>query len=145
DVVAGLEFLKEEQNTQTLSAQIPGQAAPSTVANLYRPNRYDAVPAVVPNGGYTHGETDTAAAYLFDTLKFGERFQLNGVVRIDYYDTNYDALSVNTNSPTLAVTRTQTDLGAHDTLFSWKLGGLYKPTTYSSVYASYAKSLTPPG
>ena len=30
-------------------------------------------------------------------------------------------------------------------MVSWKLGGVFKPTTESSVYASYAKSLTPPG
>jgi catecholate siderophore receptor len=30
-------------------------------------------------------------------------------------------------------------------LVSWKLGSLFKPTENSSVYASYAKSLTPPG
>ena len=144
-VVIGLELLQEEQNSNTLSAQIPGQKAPTPVANLYHPDRYEAVPAVLPNGGYSQGETDTAALYLFDTLKFGERFQINGGIRADYYDTEYKGLSVSTNSDTLAVTRTPALLGAHDTLISWKLGGLFKPTEKSSVYASYAKSLTPPG
>ncbi len=38
-----------------------------------------------------------------------------------------------------------TDLSTHDTLLSWKLGAVYKPTLNSSIYAAYAKSLTPPG
>lgn len=142
DVVAGLEFLKEQQHTKTMATQMPGQATVATSwANLYDPDRNEAMPSLMYNGGYTHGETDTAAAYLFDTLKFGERFQLNGGVRVDYYDTEYDALTLPSGSNSLV----PASFGANDTLVSWKLGGLFKPTTFSSVYASYAKSLTPPG
>jgi catecholate siderophore receptor len=142
DVVAGLEFLKEQQHTKTMATQMPGQATVATSwANLYNPDRNEAMPALMYNGGYTHGETDTAAAYLFDTLKFGERFQLNGGVRVDYYDTEYDALTLPSGSSSLV----PASFGANDTLVSWKLGGLFKPTAKSSIYASYAKSLTPPG
>jgi catecholate siderophore receptor len=142
DVVAGLEFLKEQQHTKTMTTQMPGQTTVATSwANLYDPNRNEAMPGLMYNGGYTHGETDTAAAYLFDTLKFGERFQLNGGVRVDYYDTEYDALTLPSGSSSLV----PASFGANDTLVSWKLGGLFKPTAKSSVYASYAKSLTPPG
>ncbi|RZJ21901.1 MAG: catecholate siderophore receptor Fiu [Acinetobacter sp.] len=142
DVVAGLEFLKEQLHTKTMATQMPGQATVATSwANLYDPDRNEAMPSLMYNGGYTHGETDTAAAYLFDTLKFGERFQLNGGVRVDYYDTEYDALTLPSGSSSLV----PASFVANDTLVSWKLGGLFKPTAKSSVYASYAKSLTPPG
>ena len=142
DVVAGLEFLKEQQHTKTLATQMPGQTAVATPwANLYNPDRNQVLPGLVYNGGYSNGETDTAAAYLFDTLKFGERFQLNGGVRVDYYDTEYDGLAIPRNENALVAS----SFAAHDTLVSWKLGGLFKPTPFSSVYASYAKSLTPPG
>ncbi|MDQ9020445.1 catecholate siderophore receptor Fiu [Acinetobacter sichuanensis] len=144
--VAGLELLQEQQNAKTMSAQIPGQANPVITANMYNPDRNQVLANPLYNGGYSHGETNTAAAYLFDTLKFLEgRLQLNGGVRIDYYDTDFDSLTVSTDAKTLAVTKKPTLLGAHDTLISWKLGGLFKPTEKSSIYASYAKSLTPPG
>ncbi|WP_332605308.1 catecholate siderophore receptor Fiu [Acinetobacter sp. ESBL14] len=148
DLVAGLEFLQEQQISRTLSTQAPGQIpAPSTKpANLYNPNHYDVMPKLVYTGAYTDGETNTAAAYLFDTIKLlNNRLQFNGGVRVDYYHTDYEALTVATNSSTGVVTKTPTDLKAHDTLVSWKLGSLFKPTENSSVYASYAKSLTPPG
>ena len=142
DVVAGLEFLKEQQYNKTMATQMPGQTTVTpTAASLYNPDRNQVLPSLVYTGGYTNGETDTTAAYLFDTLKFGERFQLNGGVRVDYYDTEYDALTLPSGSSSLV----PANFGAHDTLVSWKLGGLFKPTTFSSVYASYAKSLTPPG
>lgn len=142
DLVAGLELLKEQQHTKTLATQMPGETTVATPwANLYHPDRNQAMPGLMYNGGYSNGETDTAAAYLFDTLKFGERFQLNGGVRVDYYDTEYDGLAIPRNENALVAS----SFAAHDTLVSWKLGGLFKPTTFSSVYASYAKSLTPPG
>jgi catecholate siderophore receptor len=147
DLVAGLEFLQEQQISRTLSTQKPGTKAPTTpAANLYNPNHDDVMPELVYTGAYSDGETKTAAAYLFDTVKLlDNRLQFNGGVRLDYYHTDYEALAVATNATTLAITKTPTHLKAHDTLVSWKLGSLFKPTENSSLYVSYAKSLTPPG
>ncbi|HQW53942.1 MAG TPA: catecholate siderophore receptor Fiu [Acinetobacter sp.] len=143
DLVAGLEFLQEQQYTRTLATQMPGIATNTpTPANLYNPNHNDVMPKLVYTGAYSDGETNTAAAYLFDTIKLlNNRLQLNGGVRVDYYHTEYDALTLPRNATALV----PADLVAHDTLVSWKLGSLFKPTENSSVYASYAKSLTPPG
>src|SRR5690554_6967185 len=115
--------------------------ASTTEANLYNPNPNDPMADLIYNGAYSDGETQTAAAYLFDTLKFGERFQLNGGVRVDYYETDYQGFTLPRGGNALVAT----DLSTHDTLFSWKLGAVYKPTLNSSIYAAYAKSLTPPG
>ncbi|ENU29217.1 hypothetical protein F991_02944 [Acinetobacter sp. CIP-A165] len=142
DLVAGLEFLQEQQISRTLATQIPGQTTITPPpANLYNPNRHDVMPKLVYTGAYSDGETQTAAAYLFDTIKLlDNRLQFNGGVRVDYYHTTYDALSIASTG-----VETPADLKAHDTLVSWKLGSLFKPTENSSVYASYAKSFTPPG
>ena len=143
DLVAGLEFLQEQQYTRTLATQMPGIATNTpTPANLYNPNHNDVMPKLVYTGAYSDGETNTAAAYLFDTIKLlNNRLQFNGGVRADYYHTEYDGLTL----PSGATALVPADLVAHDTLVSWKLGSLFKPTENSSVYASYAKSLTPPG
>lgn len=146
DLVAGLELLKEQQYTKTMNTQTPGQKAPSTVsASLYHPDKNQVLPQLVDTGAYSDGQTDTAALYFFDTIKLHERFHVNAGIRADYYDTKYDALARTTDSTTLTITDKKTKLGANDTLFSWKLGALFKPTSFSSVYATYAKSLTPPG
>ncbi|WP_017395716.1 catecholate siderophore receptor Fiu [Acinetobacter haemolyticus] len=143
DLVAGLEFLQEQQISRTLATQMPGQATVTPPpANLYNPNHHDVMPKLVYTGAYGDGETQTAAAYLFDTVKLlDNRLQFNGGVRVDYYHTEYNALTL----PSGAKELVPVDLKAHDTLVSWKLGSLFKPTVNSSVYASYAKSLTPPG
>lgn len=146
DLVAGLEISKEEQETLTLATARKGTLTPSTApANLYRPNSNDQLPSLVGTGAYSRGETDTTAVYLFDTIKLNEQFQVNAGVRSDRYTTKSDALAVSTNQTTLVVTETPTKLEKSDTLISWNLGTVFKPTSNSSIYASYAKSLTPPG
>ena len=54
-----------------------GLGTPIPPANLYNPNRNDALPDYAPvrNGVYTRGETQTAGAYVFDTVTFAEHWQ----------------------------------------------------------------------
>ncbi len=145
-LVAGLELSKEEQNSLRLSSTPTGQATVSIPnANLYRPNPNQPLPTLVNTGAYDNGSTSTTALYIFDTIKLNEQFQINAGIRADRYKTKTDALAVSTDSKTLVVTETKTDLEKSDTLISWNLGALFKPTANSSLYASYAKSLTPPG
>ena len=100
------------------------------------------------NGVYTRGETQTVGAYIFDTLSFAERWQITGGFRLDAFDTQTDgaALSTLVTYPTLPVgTLVPTSLEADDTLFSYKIGVLYKPVPNGSIYLSTATSQQPPG
>lgn len=152
-LVTGLEFIKEEQHINTLATQAPGLKNIAIPANLYNPNRNDVFPRLTPNGAYSDGETTTIAAYVFDTVDVTDFLQLSAGIRADRYKTQFDSLTLTTNQTTggtttpnpASITRTELDLEAEDTLISWKLGALVKPTSNSSVYASFAKSLTPPG
>ncbi len=141
----GLELLSEEQFTPTrINLGTVG------TANLYNPNRNDAVVAYAPvrNGVFTKGSTTTAALYAFDTLKLNEQWQINGGVRVEHYNTETAAaaLSTATSAPTLPVGTLQGSfVEKSDNLFSWKAGALYKPTPDGSIYLAYATSQTPPG
>ncbi|HET6436241.1 MAG TPA: catecholate siderophore receptor Fiu, partial [Xanthomonadaceae bacterium] len=149
DLSAGLEFIREEIDTRGIAA-LDGTAWPA--ANLYHPD-----PAVGglrwgPNGADGEGRTDTVAAYVFDTLSLGSRWQLNGGVRFDRYDADYANLAPcgGRRGPDCAGAPEGTvlpnvDAQASDTLFNWKLGALYKPTAGTSLYANYAVSQQPPG
>lgn len=146
-VSTGLEFLSEEQTTPLRTVASLGVAAP---ANLYHPNRNDALAAYAPalGGAYSKGNTTTAAVYAFDTLKLNDQWQVNGGVRVERYNTATSsiALSTATANPTLPV---NTPLGSRfdksDNLVSWKVGALYKPKPDGSIYLAYATSETPPG
>jgi catecholate siderophore receptor len=151
----GVEFTREKQTTDgfTYSGALPA-------ANLYNPN---------PDAGQGSfkrtsndaldgsGKTDTVSAYLFDTIKFNEQWSINGGIRVDHYNTDYDcgatynttqkvwncAASVSTTTSTPAIQHLSQ--GSSGNLFNWKLAGIYKPTENSSLYALYATSQQPPG
>jgi catecholate siderophore receptor len=102
----------------------------------------------VRSGARTQGETTTAAAWLLDTVRIGERWLLGASARIDHFDTSYDAVALSTAAanPTLPVgTPVPTHVELSDSLVSGKLSLLYKPTENTSVYALWANSKQPPG
>ncbi len=138
DLVAGIELLREEQQTNSL-AVVGTQAA----ANLYQPNPHSAFNAITENGAYSIGRTDTFAAYLLNTFKVNEQLQLSAGIRSDRYITTSEGFEIPRGGT--AATGTAYDLKDADLLISWRAGALFKPTPSSSVYANYSKSLTPPG
>ncbi|MDR5878058.1 TonB-dependent siderophore receptor [Caballeronia sp. LZ032] len=83
-------------------------------------------------GAATHTQTNTASAYLFDSVKITDQWLFNAGVRFDRFD----------------VTATQQgakDLTNDSNLFSYQLGLVYKPLPSVSLYTSYGTSANPPG
>jgi len=144
-ITGGFEFIDEEQYNPTYV----GLGTPAE-ANVYNPNRNDALTDYAPvrNGVYTRGETQTAGAYLFDTMSFAEKWQFTAGFRVDTYETDFDSavLSTLVSHPTLPVgTLVPANMQVEDTLFSYKVGLLYKPVENGSIYLSHAISQQPPG
>jgi catecholate siderophore receptor len=140
-ITAGVEFINEEQEAPVYSPASLGTLVPAPV---YDPPLLDAPPNYAPvrNGGFSRGETQTFGAYIFDTLSFGEKWQLTGGVRFDNYDTDFESVTVSTTTPpVLTAAQFQVD----DTLVSYKAGVLFKPLPNGSIYLSHAVSKQPPG
>jgi catecholate siderophore receptor len=147
NLTGGVEFLDEEQFTPTYAGL---GTTPITPANVYTPNRNDTLLDYAPvrDGRFARGETRTFGVYLFDTMSFAERWQVTGGARLDSFDTDFDSvvLSTATSHPNLPVgTLVPVSMQADDTLFSYKLGVLFKPAENGSVYLSHAISQQPPG
>ena len=140
-ITTGVEFIYEEQYNPAYTAASLGTLVP---ANAYDPGLTDAPPGYLParNGAYTRGETTTVGAYLFDTLSFAEKWEVTGGFRLDSYDTDFEGVTATTANPPML---TSSRLGADDTLFSYKVGVLFKPVPNGSVYLSHANSKQPPG
>ncbi|HEV2539585.1 MAG TPA: catecholate siderophore receptor Fiu [Frateuria sp.] len=146
---AGVEF-SEEKATNVGIAPLGSSTWPA--ANLYHPDpRVDGL-RYGPSGAWSSGATDTAAAYLFDTLKFGERWQVTAGLRADRYTTRFHSVALcgARNAPACGALPAGTPvpgLAARivDTLPNGKLGVLYKPAANGSIYANYAVSQDPPG
>jgi catecholate siderophore receptor len=144
-LVTGLDLANEKQGNWSYLGS--GTLLP---ANLYHPDPTAAATGLnlVRSGARTQGETSTAAAWLLDTVRIGERWLLGASVRVDHFDTSYDAITLSTAAanPALPVgTPVPTHAELADSLVSGKLSLLYKPTANSSVYALWANSKQPPG
>jgi catecholate siderophore receptor len=135
-IVGGLEFVDEKQNSYSRTG-----GGTLTDTPLYAPNPSAPITGLNPvrTGAGSQGSTDTQALYLFDTVKIGEQWIVNGGVRVDHYNLDYIATTLTNNVfvPTV--------LSDSDTLTTGKLSVLYKPTANSSVYATIASSKQPPG
>ncbi|MYM73541.1 catecholate siderophore receptor Fiu [Duganella sp. FT134W] len=148
-LVGGLEFTNEKQTNYTWAAT-GGTSLPPT--SIYNPNPDAAVNVTYArNGARGNGSTNTESIYLFDTAKIGADWIINAGVRVDHYNTTYNAVTVQgaVTAPAQQVIPVGTLLGssidAGDTLVNGKLSVAYKPTADSSVYALVASSKSPPG
>ena len=146
----GIELSRENSNNTGIATSPVGSQWPA--ANLYAPNPDVAGPAYGPNGTWSRGKTNTASAYLFDTLKFSPRWQVNAGVRMDRYSTDFASAVVcgarNVSAcGSLPAGSAVPGLDSHisGNLFNWKLGVLYKPRTNGSIYANFAVAAQPPG
>lgn len=131
-LTAGVEFIDE-------SYAAPGYVGGGTRApeSIHAPNPFTPIAdfAPVPSGATTDGTTRTLAVSAFDVATIG-RLQVNGGLRVERYDTEYRAL---------ATTGVRTDLDAAGTLVSGKAGLLVQLTPAANVYASFGRTVTPPG
>jgi catecholate siderophore receptor len=146
---AGVELSQEKADTVGMGA-LNGSAWPA--ANLYDPDANVSGLIPGPTGAVSQGKTDTTAAYLFDTLKFNEQWQVNAGVRLDHYTTDFSSLVVcgARNGPTCGALPAGSVLPGVNTsksgnLPNYKLGVLYKPAANGSIYANFAVSQEPPG
>jgi catecholate siderophore receptor len=146
---AGIELTQEKATTLGIAA-LNGSTWPA--ANLYHPDADAGGLVYGPNGTYTHGQTDTEAAYLFDTMKFGEHWQINAGARLDHYSTDFSSAVIcgGKSTPACGALSAGSAVPGIDTRVSgnlpnYKLGVLYKPTANGSLYANFAMSQEPPG
>lgn len=146
---AGIELTREDLETHGVVARDASAWRP---ARLYAPDPRVSGLRWGRNGARGEGRTDTAALYAFDTIKLDAHWQVNGGVRLDRYKIDYHSLvacgargaPVCGSLPSGSIVH-GVDASASDTLLSWKLGVLYKPTEHGSLYANYAISQQPPG
>jgi len=131
----GVEFIYERQ-------LLRGSASTGTtaVANLYNPNTADSFATLARSGQATDGKMLTAAAYVFDTLQFGERWRLNLGARFDHYELETATVPAPATPPAAS-----TFLQDQGNLFTGKVGLVFKPLPNGSIYINYANSQQPPG
>lgn len=133
-LTGGAEYFYEDQYAPTRIGA--GTRGP---ISIYNPNPRDVVAAYAPgySAAYNKGWTNTAAAFVFDTIELSRRWQVTGGVRVEQFVTNFRVVDANR--------LTTTEQRASDRLFSGKAGVLFRITDSGNTYFSYGTSLTPPG
>jgi len=135
----GFELTYERQKTAT-----PVTVAGS--ANLYNPNPGDTMALPAYKGTQTIGSTLTASAYAFETLNITRDFLVNGGARVDKFHTDTSGATYTAASgATPASLANNAPLGLTDTLWSYKVGAVFKPAHNGSIYVTYSDSRNPPG
>ena len=134
----GAEFTHEvNDNASWTVTSRTGTACPAPLTGvdctpLYSPNPSDPWTGTKVLGAITENTTDTKAVFAFDSIAFGEKWLLNLGLRWDEY--SVDGIA----STGLAVPEASWDF------VNYQIGLIYKPTSNTSVYASYSTSSTPP-
>ncbi|HKS37492.1 MAG TPA: TonB-dependent siderophore receptor [Verrucomicrobiae bacterium] len=124
-LVAGFEFGRELQDNRN-SAQTTNQP----IANLFFPNPNAAPFGPMPSitGVPNEVTATTLAPYAFDTLKFGEQWQLSGGLRWDHVEADYTS---------------GTNFSRTDEMLSWRAGVVFKPQPNGSIYFGCGTSFNP--
>lgn len=139
----GVELTREKVDTRE-------QAGAAPDADLYHPSSNTGYNAYY-TGGDADGTIDTYAAYVFDTIDIGDKWQLNGGLRLDHYKAEYKstaacgphAPSCDGNPDGTVVPEVDSDDSRN--IWSWQVGGLYRINDYGNIYTQYAVASQPPG
>lgn len=138
-LVSGLEVSTETSKNRGRSAS---GTAPQT--DLYNPNpRSPFTGTISYTGAVATVQADTLSAYVFDTVKFNPKWELNGGLRWDHVDTHYKSLAPQTGPSLAAGNRVNEALNFVDDMLSYRAAIVYKPQKNGSVYLGYGTSFNP--
>jgi catecholate siderophore receptor len=129
--VAGTSFAYEK-NRRIL------RTAPNSPTTLLDPNPHDTYTGIISiNPLEPEATAQSIAGYIFDTIKFGSRWQFVGGLRWDQF--SVDGRSVNTSvTPNVFVPIDRTDR-----ILSGRAAIVFKPVEIGSLYASFGTSASP--
>lgn len=149
-LVTGFSFSNESyhRNNGNLLRNPLGAAPNPTlpVMSIANPDNFYTGPVNFIQNQAVDGDVDNRAAYIFDRVRFSDRFELNGGLRYEHNDgtstTAIFAIPYPVPPAEPAVTQNPLARNVND-LLSYRLGLVYKPTERSSIYIAQGNSETP--
>lgn len=130
-LVTGAAFTREKNIRQV-------RTAPNVRTTLLNPNPNDTFNGIFAINPLLGDITaDSQGIYIFDTASFGEKYDLTGGIRWDRFDAS------GLSAPANATTTVQTAIARTDKFLSFRVGAVYRPLPFGSIYASVASSFNP--
>lgn len=158
-LVVGASYLQEDyrQTNGVLPRNPDGSIPAFALVNIANPGEVVQGPAGFTYGSnvYTgpvnyiltarnRGDRRVIAGYLFDTIKFGEMFEINGGLRYENARGSNTTLSYVTSGATLGqISADSGPLVNEDNLFSYRIGAVFKPSENTSLYIATGNSKNP--
>jgi catecholate siderophore receptor len=150
-LVAGMAFSTESFSLENDGvffnadgSPVPDNATGYPPMDLHHPDNVWRGPIHAFRRAKSEGDLDTVATYVFDTLKFGDRWMLNLGAR---YDRNRGATKtwiVSTDNATRGQLLGVNPLARNDeNLLSYRAGLVFKPVEAGTFYLAWANSKTP--
>lgn len=149
-LVTGLEFSYQDTHNRPylLTSSASGTRCNRALFNsgdctsLYNPTPGDNWNGTITDSkAFTDTDTKTAAAYVFDTLKFNEQWSLNLGLRYDNYQVESSGFAnASSTAPAGSFSRQNTS-----DLVNYQIGVVYNPLPNGSIYAAYSTSSNPAG
>lgn len=130
----GIEVLRDHQPTYAVVDRFTNGRPP--VADLFNPGSGDVPyrPALERSGAASDALLTSSAYYVFDTVKFSERWQADLGIRYDRVKIDFDST---------AVSGVVTNFGRVDKAVTGRAGIVFKPVQEGSVYGVFSTSFTP--
>lgn len=147
-LVTGLEFSYQDTHNRPYLLTSSGTRCNRALFNsgdctsLYNPTPGDNWNGTITDSkAFTDTDTKTAAAYVFDTLKFNEQWSLNLGLRYDNYQVESSGFAnASSTAPAGSFSRQNTS-----DLVNYQIGVVYNPLPNGSLYAAYSTSSNPAG
>ena len=123
-LITGIDILRENNVRRT-------RTAGNMQTTLFNPNPDDVFTGPITISPIVGDITaNSQALYLFDTAKFGSKWELNGGLRWDRFDAD-------------GITTLGAPVSRVDRMLSVRAGAVFKPLPQGAIYASYGTSLNP--
>lgn len=135
NVVTGIELANETHKRWNFDDYIEDNLdATPELNDLYNPDPYIAYTGAYERDGTSiEADSTNTAIYVFDTVTVNEQWEVSAGLRFDQFDVDYQ---YDYKDPTLAINTT-------DSMLSWNLAAVYKPSANTSVYFGAGNSFNP--
>ncbi|QIE85762.1 TonB-dependent receptor [Pseudomonas nitroreducens] len=150
-LVTGMEFSYEDVHNRPYvitpgggsgNTCTPGLLASGDCTSLNKPTPGDHwTGSITDSAAFTDTDTKTASAYVFDTLKLSEQWDLNLGLRYDDYETRSSGYSTGGRGSPAG----DFDRQSNTHFWNYQLGVVYKPAPNGSIYAAWSTSSNPSG
>ncbi len=138
-----------QEDYSIISASLPRTAAGAAVTlpvlPLSNPDTTYTGPINFTVTARSKSDTSNRAIYLFDVLEIGSMFELNGAMRYENNKATFRNIPLTFVPPgTTPLTTLQAlPQRSDEDLFSYRIGGVFKPTPDLSIYAAFGNAKTP--